>query len=82
MTSTVSPPADARPDDPSSIRIRVSQYAAPLLEFILIETGLRWTNLVREQVEATVVIETTHARREDVIVALRQRLDGHLAVVD
>ena len=78
MTSTVPIPADSQPDDVSSFRIRVSQDAAPLLEFILVDAGLRWRDLVREEVDATVVIETPRAHRDHAILALRQRLGGNM----
>ena len=78
MTSTVPVPADAQPDDVSSFRIRVGQDAAPLLEFILVDAGLGWRDMVREDVDVTVVIEIPRAHRDDAILALRQRLGANL----
>jgi hypothetical protein len=62
----------------ASIRIRVSHYAAPLIEFILNEADLEWRDLVREEVDATVVIDTNIEQLDDTIRMLRQRLGGNL----
>ena len=62
----------------TSIQIRVSQDAAPLLEFILTEAGFVWRDLVRNEIDATVVIETPREQLDDAILALRQRLGGNL----
>lgn len=63
------------------LQIRVGQDAAPLLEFILAEAGFEWRDLVRHDVDATVVIETRREQLDDTIRALRQRLGGNLSEV-
>ena len=85
MTATVPERASAtargdiqRSDEVTSLQIRVSQDAAPLLEFILIEAGFVWRDLVRNEVDATVVIETPREQLDDAILALRQRFGGNL----
>jgi hypothetical protein len=60
------------------VDVRVTHYAAPLLEFILSEADINWRSLSRGHVDATVVVETTTERLDATVVALRQRLGGNL----
>ena len=69
---------DSESEPSTTLQIRVSQYAAPLLEFILDEAGLEWREIVREELDATAVIETTTEHLDATIRTLRQRLGGNL----
>ena len=60
------------------VEVRVTHYAAPLLEFILTEADIRWRDILRRDVDATVVVETTVERLDATVLALRQRLGGNL----
>jgi hypothetical protein len=77
-TSAPMPGQSGPLDAITAFQIRVSQYAVPLLEFTLSEAGFVWRDLVRNEIDATVVIETPREQLDDAILALRQRFGGNL----
>jgi hypothetical protein len=50
------------PDDPVSFQIRVGPDAAPLLEYILTDAQVEWRDLIRGDISATAVIDTSSAQ--------------------